>query len=248
MPHETQHGEDFRGVAESRAHRRTQVHSLAYIELSDENAGLILNISETGIAVQAVQVLTSDQFPRMRFRLPGTEVPVEAAGRLAWQVRSKKEAGIEFVGLIDTAQTEIRNWIAGEPARVAAAVARRHVPRTKNSDGGQQDRDAAGSLLPAGQSRSPGNDARSATRPSSTPHDGRAAHSPSRRPVADSRAPASPAGGKWTEASPGYGRRSAMDRPQFGNEADPSDPFLERAHVMPQWKGHVVPGVGMEYR
>src|SRR5215469_2053253 len=269
MHHETQHGEDFRGVTESRAHRRTQVHSLAYIELSDENAGLILNISETGIAVQAVQVFTSNHFPRMRFRLPGTEIPVEAAGRLVWQVRSKKEAGIEFVGLIGTARTGIRNWIAGEPSRVAAAgkidplgalnlstspadakpVARRHVPSTKNSDGGPKDRDtAAGSLLSARQSRSPGNDSRSATRPSSSPHDGRAAHSPSRRPVADSRAPASPTGGKWTEAPPGNGWRSAMDRPQFGGEADPSDPFLERAHVMPQWKGHVVPGVGMEYR
>jgi TonB family protein len=124
MRHDTQHAKDVPGVAESRAHPRFEVHSLAYVELSDENAGLILNISETGIAVQAVQLLTTDQFARMRFRLPGTEIPIEAAGKLVWQIRSKKEAGTEFVGLSDATRAQIRNWIAAEPSRVAAAVAR----------------------------------------------------------------------------------------------------------------------------
>src|SRR5262250_2307008 len=118
MHHKTQHGENFRGVAESRAHRRTQVHSLAYIELSDENAGLILNISETGISVQAVQTLNSSYFPHMRFRLPGTEIPVEVAGKIVWQVKSKKEAGIEFVDPPGEVRTQIAQWIAEEPSRV----------------------------------------------------------------------------------------------------------------------------------
>ncbi len=97
MLNDSQNEQHSVGIAESRAHPRWQVHSLAYIELSDENAGLILNISENGIAVQAVQVLTSERFPRMRFRLPRTENLIETAGRLVWQIRSKKEAGIEFV-------------------------------------------------------------------------------------------------------------------------------------------------------
>jgi TonB family protein len=108
------------GLAESRACTRVQVHSLAYIELSDENAGLILNISETGVAVQAVQVLTSDQFARMRFRLPRTDSLIETAGRMVWQVRSKKEAGIEFLGLTEKARAQIRSWISAEQTRMGA--------------------------------------------------------------------------------------------------------------------------------
>lgn len=114
-------GENALGVVESRIHPRTPVQALAYIELSDDNGGLILNISEDGIAVQAVQVLASDYFPRMRFRLPKTEVSIEAAGRMVWQLRLKKEAGIRFVNLSDEARSQIQQWIAAEPSRLASA-------------------------------------------------------------------------------------------------------------------------------
>lgn len=87
------------GIAESRAHSRAPMHSLAYIELSDDNGGLILNISEDGLAVQAVQVVSAEQLSRMRFRLPKTSVSIEATGKLVWQLRSKKEAGIQFVDI-----------------------------------------------------------------------------------------------------------------------------------------------------
>ena len=121
MAHGPQHDENSVGLAESRAHARLQVHSLAYIDLSDDNAGLILNISETGLAVQAVQVLTCDSFPHMRFRLPKTEDMIEVAGRMVWQIRSKKEAGIEFVEVAETAKAQIRKWIAEERARSGAS-------------------------------------------------------------------------------------------------------------------------------
>jgi hypothetical protein len=110
------------GIAESRVHPRTVVRALAYIELSDENAGLILNISEDGLAVQAVQVVTSDHLPRIRFRLPKTERTIEVAGRMVWQLRSRKEVGIQFVDLSDTARAHIHEWIAAEPSRLAAPL------------------------------------------------------------------------------------------------------------------------------
>jgi TonB family protein len=110
------------GIAESRVHPRTEVRALAYIELSDENAGLILNISEDGLAVQAVQVVTSDHLPRMRFRLPKTDCTIEVAGRMVWQLRSRKEVGIQFVELPDAARAHIHEWIAAEPSRLAAPL------------------------------------------------------------------------------------------------------------------------------
>lgn len=311
MRNDPQHGEDAVKVAESRAHPRLQVHSLAYIELSDENAGLILNISETGVAVQAVQVLTSNQFPRMRFRLPGTEIPIEAAGRLVWQIRSKKEAGIEFVGLPEAAQSQIRSWIAAEPSRVAAAAAKtqekvdpfpglespspsaraKPVSQPRVATGKSPERaplaqdapsrpepvsppferasrptgngSAVGTRRPStprhgrGQPTSPGSQAASAesvpTPPTSPPAPERKwtearSQSPSRESVPAS--PTSPPAPerKWSEAPPGYGWRSAMDRPGAGAESGADQPYPQRAPVMPQWNGYVAPGVGMEYR
>ncbi len=114
--------ENSLGIAESRVHSRTEVRALAYIELSDENAGLILNISEDGLAVQAVQVVTSDHLPRMRFRLPKTDRTIEVAGRMVWQLRSRKEVGIQFVDLSDAARAHIHEWIAAEPSRLAAPL------------------------------------------------------------------------------------------------------------------------------
>jgi hypothetical protein len=114
--------ENSLGIAESRVHPRTEVRALAYIELSDENAGLILNISEDGLAVQAVQVVTSDHLPRMRFRLPKTDRTIEVAGRMVWQLRSRKEVGIQFVDLSDAARAHIHEWIAAEPSRLAAPL------------------------------------------------------------------------------------------------------------------------------
>jgi TonB family protein len=114
MPRDAEHEAPAPGVAESRAHRRVTVHSLAYIELAEANAGLILNISETGMAVQAVQMLTSAYLPQMQFRLPKTDALIEASGKVVWQIRPKKEAGIEFDGLSDQARQTIRRWIAEE--------------------------------------------------------------------------------------------------------------------------------------
>ncbi|HTS11317.1 MAG TPA: TonB family protein [Candidatus Limnocylindrales bacterium] len=123
MPDTFRQGEsgDALGIAESRAHARTRVNALAYIELAEGNGGLILNISEDGLAVQAVQVLAADFFPSLRFRLPKTDITIEAAGRMVWQIRSKKEAGIQFVDLPEEARGRIREWIAADPSRIAGA-------------------------------------------------------------------------------------------------------------------------------
>jgi TonB family protein len=274
MRHDTQPGEDIPGVAENRAHPRLQVHSLAYVELSDENAGLILNISETGIAVQAVQVLTTNQLPRIRFRLPGTEIPIEAAGKLVWQIRSKKEAGIEFVGLSDATRAQIRNWIAAEPSRVAAAVTRAQDKINAREETNRPNRPAE--VKPAARRQVP-----SVTRPAhpSSPvcapsaapdsavqsqHNGDAFRFRSRRvtpspdagiaPSAPSLATHEPATASSpmdrTSAEPaGYGWRSAPGPPRFGPDPVlPERSFPERAPVMPQWNGYMAPGVGMEYR
>lgn len=114
MPRDTERDEQAPGLAETRAHPRVKVHSLAYIELGQENAGLILNISETGMAIQAVQNLSANYLPRMHFRLPHTEALIQTSGKVVWQIKSKKELGIEFDAISEQTRDVIRKWIAAE--------------------------------------------------------------------------------------------------------------------------------------
>jgi len=104
------HFESVPGIADRRTHTRIQVRSLAYIELDQVNGGLILNISEVGIAIQAVEI-AGFVFPNMRFRLPKSEKWTEASGKLVWEGKSRKEAGIQFVNLSEDVRQQIQSWI-----------------------------------------------------------------------------------------------------------------------------------------
>jgi len=88
--------------------------SFACIQLDNDNGGLILDISERGLSVQAVAILTDDELPRMRFQLSPTQPWIETRGRIAWLGASMKRAGLEFTGLPDEARDQIKQWISLE--------------------------------------------------------------------------------------------------------------------------------------
>ncbi len=98
-------------IPDRRMHARVPLRSLAYLSLDGGNGGLILNICEGGIAVQTAGIITDIFFPKMRFRLPQSETWIEAAGKLAWQGPSRKEAGIRFVALTEDTRERIKSWI-----------------------------------------------------------------------------------------------------------------------------------------
>jgi Gram-negative bacterial TonB protein C-terminal/PilZ domain len=98
-------------AADRRSHARVHVRSVAYVELGEENGGLILNIAEGGIAVQSAEMIVGDRFPRMRFRLPKSEKWIETEGKLAWLGKSRKEAGIQFIDLDTDARRQIQDWV-----------------------------------------------------------------------------------------------------------------------------------------
>lgn len=99
---------------ERRRHARQPVCTLAYVDMGEDNGGLIVDISETGFAVQTAVGLIGDRLPQLCFQLPGSENWVKAGGRLAWTGKSLKEAGIEFVDLSNEARSRIRDWISSE--------------------------------------------------------------------------------------------------------------------------------------
>lgn len=259
MARETQSSERVPGTTESRARARFKVHSLAYVEFGDGNAGLILNISETGMAVQAVQMLTSNYLPRMQFRLPKTETLVEVSGKVIWQIRSKKEAGIAFASLSDEARNAIKGWIAAEESRLGAstAPAQQKAPRPPQVPRPNQIPFPPEKTAPPPDSPpapvAPPSPTVVPSRPDSIPALGTKQGSLK----SDGRNP-SP-NGDTQRVSEAFAPRGVPSRwrtdsrvpevPEAESEASlRQGAILERTPTMPRWNGYMAPGVGMEFK
>jgi TonB family protein len=98
-----------------RLQTRTTPASRAYVELGDTHSGMVLNISETGMAVAAADPLVVDDYlPRIRFQVPSSGQSIEVSAQIVWMAESKKSAGIRFVDLTAEARYQISDWIASE--------------------------------------------------------------------------------------------------------------------------------------
>ena len=100
---------------------RQPIPSLAYVELDEGNGGIILNISEGGLSVQAVTSLMDDFLPGVRFQLSETENWIEANARITWTSQSRKLAGLEFIGLSEESRGRIRDWLNRDSFTTAVA-------------------------------------------------------------------------------------------------------------------------------
>src|SRR5467141_2015410 len=98
----------------SRAHTRRKLSPMAYVELGQDNGGILLNLSEGGFAVQSALALTSREYPEFRFQVPALQGWLTASGRIVWISDSKKEAGIQFTELPREARKEIQKWVSAE--------------------------------------------------------------------------------------------------------------------------------------
>ncbi len=101
-------------LPDRRAHTRQAVRSLAYVELGDGNGGIALNVSEGGLAVQAVMSLGGDDLPAIRIQLAHSRKQIQAKGHVAWTGDLRKLAGVKFVDLSDETRAQIREWVSFE--------------------------------------------------------------------------------------------------------------------------------------
>jgi len=98
-----------------RLQMRATLASRAYVELGGADGGIVLNISETGMAVAAADPLVVDDYlPRVRFQLPSSGQSIEISAQVVWLAESKKSAGIRFVDLSAEARNQISSWISSE--------------------------------------------------------------------------------------------------------------------------------------
>ncbi len=112
-PMSTQTGSSLDG-RDRRICARQQVKSLAYLDIGADNGGIVLNISESGVAVHAVSVLPAEPLVDLRLQLPRSSKRLETKGKVAWTSSTKKEAGVEFIELPEEVRLEIRDWLASE--------------------------------------------------------------------------------------------------------------------------------------
>ena len=125
-------------VKDRRLHARQRVSSLTYVDLGENNGGIVLNVSEAGLRIQAAAALELGPIS-LRLQLPGTRKRLELNAEVIWVGPSRKEAALYFMDLSEDARGQIRKWIAqeaspealteedqsdsdAEPARVESAV------------------------------------------------------------------------------------------------------------------------------
>jgi periplasmic protein TonB len=103
----------FGGITDARDRRShsRQITTLNYIKLGESNGGILLNISEDGLAFTAAEPLVGEFVPRLRFQLEEKAEWIEASGRIVWLNDSKKGAGIQFLDISDADRGQIRRWI-----------------------------------------------------------------------------------------------------------------------------------------
>jgi cell division septation protein DedD len=62
------------------------------------------------MAVQGVSRLTTQNFSKVRFRLPGSASWIETSCKVAWMSEAQDVAGVEFDDLGDLERSQIRSW------------------------------------------------------------------------------------------------------------------------------------------
>jgi len=93
-----------------RRHFRQKIHNLAYINLDYTNGGIIRNLSESGVAIQAVSPVQENQEVQLRFELLNPRTRVEATGRVAW-TDTNGQAGVEFMAGAPRSRRQLREWL-----------------------------------------------------------------------------------------------------------------------------------------
>jgi TonB family protein len=123
MPDTFARAHDPLSASERRAYTRQLIPSLAYVELDEGNGGIILNISEGGLSVQAVAGLMDGLLPGVRFQLAETDTWIEANARITWTNETRKLAGLEFVDLSEDCRGSIRKWLERDSHPTAGSEA-----------------------------------------------------------------------------------------------------------------------------
>ncbi|MGI9104447.1 MAG: TonB family protein [Terriglobales bacterium] len=104
------------------APRRNVVDSnLISVDLAFQSPGLLLDVSETGIGVQALASAPTGATTPLHFELPDHGGSVEGFGTIAW-TDSSGRLGIEFDEIPDASRQHLAGWLSREKGNGAAGA------------------------------------------------------------------------------------------------------------------------------
>jgi hypothetical protein len=129
--------------ADRRVHHRLEDARASLVELAGDNSGIVLNISEGGMAILSAEDLDVNSLQNLRFQAPEFEHWIETAADIAWISDSRKEAGIRFKDLSDTIRTQLRAGIS------IATVRARRANQANKPDTTTEDRQEVTESMPS---------------------------------------------------------------------------------------------------
>ena len=95
---------------QTRTQYRHALHTLTYVTLDQANGGIVRNLSDEGIGVQAVAAPRPQQQLRLRFELRRPRVRIETRGEVMWSTSSGK-CGIRFLDMPAAVSRQINEWV-----------------------------------------------------------------------------------------------------------------------------------------
>lgn len=96
--------------------RRTIIdQQMVAVSLAGDNGGLVLDLSETGLGIQAVSRLQHGTNTEVRFALPGSATPIRARGEVRWAEPSGR-SGIHLGTFQEGSSEQIKSWLARPPS------------------------------------------------------------------------------------------------------------------------------------
>src|ERR1700736_3819104 len=104
-------------IHERRLHPRVLPRTLIYVACGESNGGMVLNVSDDGIAISMAISVGDEAYSNLHVRMNGLAQSIEVHGRMAWTTKSKKRAGIQLVDVSDEQRGQIRDWLAQEGVR-----------------------------------------------------------------------------------------------------------------------------------
>ena len=101
---------------ERRLNIRKPLEHIAYLSLPPNNGGMVLDVSEGGLAFRAIAPVEADGPIHFRFAIDSA-TRIKAVGELAWKDETGKSGGLRFTELPDEAREQIRLWAGQSQTR-----------------------------------------------------------------------------------------------------------------------------------
>jgi hypothetical protein len=127
--------EHQRSIHPARAYRHL-LCTVAYVRIDHTNGGIIRNLNEGGMAIQAVGSLHVEQVVHLRFEFIRPRARFELIGQVAW-ANAAGQAGLRFTDIPLRARRVLKDWMLNDLLTAATdLIARGPVLNTADGEDG----------------------------------------------------------------------------------------------------------------